>query len=104
MRKGLIIVGAIVAASIVAYKKLKKSEEEDFSKVVPKTVKDKVDGAADDIKIMINKKAKKIAEQLTFEKTVVRAADRITDKIIRKVRRQIENKVNDLMFWEKWLD
>lgn len=109
MRKGLVIFGTLVAAGvagIIAYRKHKKSEEEDLAKTIAKTIKDKVDEATveKDIKDMIDKKAKRIVDQISLEKSIVRFADRMTDKIIFKAKRAIEKKVAHYMFWAEWLE
>ena len=59
MRKGVVIFGAIVAVGVIAYRKLKNSEEENFAKAVSKTVKKKVDETMKnkDVTEMIDKKA-----------------------------------------------
>ena len=109
MRKGLVIFGTLVAAGvagIIAYRKHKKSEEEDLAKTIAKTIKDKVDKETieKDIKDMIDKKAKRIADQISLDKSFVRFLDRMTDKIIFKAKRAIEKKVAHYMFWAEWLE
>lgn len=108
MRKGLkklVIFGGIVAAGIIAYRKLKKSEEENFVKEVSNTIKDKVDETMKeaDVKEFIDKKAKKIVDELSFGKSIERLADKMVDGIIRKVRHTIFKKVTRYTFFAEWL-
>lgn len=105
MRKGLVIFGALVAAGVVVYRKLKNSEEENFAKAVSKTVKEKVDETMKDkdVKDMIDKKAKEIVSKISFEKTLDRLQEKFVDKLLSKARREIEKKITHSLFWG-WLD
>jgi len=109
MRKGLkklVIFGGIVLVGVVAYRKLKKSEEDDFVKEVSKTIKDKVDETMKeaDVKEFIDKKAKKITKELSFGKTIERLADKMCDNLISKVRRTIFKTVAHYTFLAEWLE
>lgn len=109
MKKGLkrlVIFGGIVLAGVAVYRKSKKSEEENFVKEVSKTIKDKVDETMKeaDVKEFIDKKAKKIAEELSFAKSIERLGDKMVDGLIRKVRRTITKKITRWTFWSEWLE
>lgn len=109
MKKGLkklVIFGGLVVAGIVAYRKLKNSEEENFVKEVTNTIKDKVDETMKeaDVKEFLNKKAKKITDELRFEKNIERLADKMCDNLISNVRRKVFKKVTHYTFWSEWLE
>lgn len=108
MRKGLkrlVIFGGVVLAGVVAYRKFKNSEEETFVKEVSNTIKDKVDETMKeaDVKEFIDKKAKKIVNDLSFGKSIDRLTDKMVDGIICKVRRTIFEKVTRYTFFAEWL-
>lgn len=109
MKKGLkklFIFGGLVAAGIVVYRKLKNSEEDDFVKGVSDTIRNKVDETMKDadVKDFLNKKAKKITDELRFEKNIERLADKMCDNLIRNVRRKVFKKVTHYTFWSEWLE
>lgn len=108
MKKGLkklLIFGGLVAAGIVVYRKSKNSEEENFVKEVSNAIKEKVDETMNeaDVKEFIDKKAKKVVDELSFGKTIERFADKMVDGIICKVRRTIFRKVTRYTFFAEWL-
>ena len=75
MKKGLkklLIFGGLVAAGVIVYRKSKKSEEDNFVKEVSNTIKSKVDETMKeaDVKEFLNKKAKKITDELRLDKNV----------------------------------
>ena len=109
MKKGLkklLIFGGLVAAGIVVYRKSKKSEEDNFVKGVSDTIKEKVDETMKeaDVKEFLNKKAKKIVDELRFEKNIERLADKMCNNLIRNVRRKVFKKVTHYTFWAEWLE
>lgn len=109
MKKGLkklLIFGGLVAAGVIVYRKSKKSEEDNFVKEVSNTIKSKVDETMKeaDVKEFLNKKAKKITDELRFEKNIERLADKMCDNLIRNVRRKVFKKVTHYTFWSEWLE
>lgn len=103
--KGLLMFGALAVAGVVAYRKLKNSDEEDFAKAVSKTVREKVDETMKDRDVteMINKKAQEVVRKISFEKTLDRLGDKFMEKLLNKARREIEKKITHNLFWG-WLD
>ena len=104
--KGLVIFGGLVLAGVIVYRKAKNSEEENFVKEVSNTIKEKVDETMKeaDVKEFLNKKAKKITDELRFEKNIERLADKMCDNLIRNVRRKVFKKVTHYTFWSEWLE
>lgn len=105
MAKKVVIFGALVAAGVFVYRKLKNSEEENFAKAVSKTVKEKVDETMKDKDVteMIDKKAKEVVKKISFEKTLDRIGEQFMNKLLNKARREIEKKITHNLFWG-WLN
>lgn len=109
MRKGLkkfVIFGGAILAGVIVYRKVKKSEEGNFAKEVSDAIKEKVDETMKeaDVKEFIDRKAKKIVNDISFTKSLERVADKFVDGLIRKVKRTVFKKVASYAFWSEWLE
>lgn len=109
MRKGLkklVIFGGVILAGVIVYRKVKKSEEGDFAKEFTDTIKEKVDETMKeaDVKEFLDRKAKKIVNDISFGKSLERMADKVVDGLIRKVKRTLFKKIAGYAFWSEWLE
>lgn len=109
MRKGLkklVIFGGAILAGVIVYRKVKKSEEGDFAKEFADTIKEKVDETMKeaDVKEFLDRKAKKIVNDISFGKSLERMADKVVDGLIRKVKRTLFKKIASYAFWSEWLE
>lgn len=109
MRKGLkklVIFGGVILAGVIVYRKVKKSEEGDFAKEFADTVREKVDETMKeaDVKEFLDRKAKKIVNDISFGKSLERMADKVVDGLIRKVKRTLFKKIAGYAFWSEWLE
>lgn len=109
MRKGfkkLVIFGGLVLAGVIVYRKTKNSDEENFVKEVSNTIKEKVDETMKeaDVKEFLDKKAKKIVNDISFGKTMERLGDRFVTNLIHKTRKTIFKKVTSYAFFSELLE
>lgn len=104
--KGLVIFGGLVLAGVIVYRKAKNSEEENFVKEVSDTIKSKVDETMKeaDVKEFLDKKAKKIINDISFAKTMERLGDKFVDRLIHKTRNTIFKKVTSYAFFSELLE